>query len=107
MSDFKRGALTEEIKQKFFEFFGEGYIPSTTELRLLPYLQYCVINDDFSLRNVNDTERVILNRWREAGYLNDMNTPSKVFWDFISEVLWMGYVRHKDKFGETNVTRTN
>lgn len=89
------GMLTEEIKAKSVELF--GYEISQLELRLMPYIQYCALNNmNVDIRKVNGDERLILAKWRDLGFLESPSTElkiSKEFWDKVSEILWHGYVK--------------
>lgn len=63
-----RGMLTEEIENKSNELF--GYKFNQRELRLLPYVQYCVLNNmNISPDKVNGEERLILQKWTQLGFL--------------------------------------
>ncbi|QLB15857.1 hypothetical protein A6B39_10560 [Mannheimia granulomatis] len=89
-----RGILSEEIKQKSQELL--GYELTQDELRLMPYLQYCAINDkNIDPRSVNNKERRILMDWQDKGYIKSPTSMfgiSKMFYDAISELLWLGYI---------------
>lgn len=89
-----RGMLTEEIKAKSSELF--GYEISRLELRLMPYVQYCVLNNkDVDARKVNGDERLALAKWTNLGFIKSPSTElriSKEFWDGMNEILWLGYV---------------
>ena len=102
----KRGQLTDRIKQRSVELF--GYEISQKELRLMPYLQYQLVNEQrLKPEHLNEEERQILTKWVEMGYILDgvsackgrpMMSASvklkvtKEFWDSILEILWLGYV---------------
>lgn len=89
-----RGMLTEEIKQKSQELL--GYEITQEELRLMPYVLYCALNDqDIDPKKVNAEERKILMQWKEKGFIADPVsnlTISKDFYDAANEMLWLGYV---------------
>lgn len=91
-----RGALTQDIKDEAFKFF--GYEITQQELRLLPYLQSVMMNDQrLDPRRINEDEREILSKWRKLGYLDggaSEMTITKEFWDVMHEILWLGYVNH-------------
>lgn len=94
MEEQRRGQLTERIKKKSVELL--GYEISLRELRLMPYVQYCVMNSqNLDPNKVNQEERDILSKWRKAKYISggavDLEV-SKKFWDVMSEILWLGYV---------------
>ena len=102
----KRGQLTDRIKVRSAELF--GYEISQKELRLMPYLQYQLVNEQrIKPESVNEEERQILAKWVEMGYIIDgvsecKGRPmmsegvklkvTKEFWDSILEILWIGYV---------------
>jgi hypothetical protein len=89
-----RGILTYEIMAKSKELL--GYEITQEELRLMPYIQYCVLNDqNISPSHVNKKEREILSGWRYKGYISAPSASlkiSKFFYDAICELLWLGYV---------------
>ena len=100
-----RGQLTDRIKQKSIELL--GYEITTTELRLIPYLQYVLVNRQaIDLARINKAEMGILSKLVDKGYIIDGITQggrpmlsdgallcvTKTFWDAISEILWLGYV---------------
>lgn len=80
-----RGEFKEEYKK-----YG---IENTTELRLLPYLQYCTINNEYPER-VNAEEVGIMRKWEEDGKIlltEDTVCFSKKFWNVTNELLWLSY----------------
>jgi len=84
-----RGILTQETKDKF-----NITLP---ELRLLPYLQCCLLNHHpIDPRRITSEERDILRAWRDDGKITFSSTCpptiSKEFWDYMNEVLWESYV---------------
>ena len=89
-----RGMLTDEIKQKSKELF--GYEITQEELRLMPYVMYCVFNDDnLNRKNVDMVEMEILTNWEDKGFIKSPFTGLKVskdFYDKVNELLWIGYV---------------
>lgn len=93
----KRGQLTERIKEKSKELL--GYEISQTELRLMPYIQYQMCNEQ-RITNINGEERKILRKWKDAGYVDGGASGisiTKEFWDIINEIIFLGYV---DLFSE-------
>lgn len=101
----KRGQLTDRIKQRSVELF--GYKISQKELRLMPYIQYQLMNEQrLKPQHVNKEEKQILAKWVEMGYILDgvsskgrpMTSEgvklkvTKEFWDSMFEILWLGYV---------------
>ena len=95
METQKRGQLTERIVERAKQLMGREI--DVTELRLMAYMQYVMLNDQhIDILRVNKVEKDILTKWRTAGYLEDGATKgttiSKEFWDIMSEILWLGYV---------------
>lgn len=91
-----RGMLTDAVKAKSKELL--GYEISQRELRLIPYLQYCMCNErKVSQYHVNDEERALLDAWQNRGWV-DMalqgTLVSKPFWDAMCEILWLSYVNY-------------
>ena len=90
----KRGQLTDRIKNKSLELL--GYEIDVRELRLMPYIQYQMTNEQkINPNNINTEERKILRKWREAGNIEGGAAGlaiTKQFWDIISELIFMGYV---------------
>lgn len=97
MSEQKRGQLTDRIKQKSIELL--GYEITQTELRLMVYMQYVMVNEQRIERNrVNSEELDIILKWSEKGYVRDYFKLSitKTFWDIMSEIVYLGYVDLKE-----------
>ena len=101
----KRGMLTPRIKQRSLELL--GYEISRTELRLLPYIQYTLVNNQrIKPEHVNDDDREILAAYVEKGFITGGVTPkgrpmrskgetlsvTKEFWSNMLEIIWLGYV---------------
>jgi len=102
----KRGELTDRIKAKSVELL--GYEISQTELRLMAYAQYTLVNDQrLKLRHINQDEHEVLSKWVNRGFVIEgvsvrKGRPAmsegvkfkvtKQFWDFMLEILWLGYV---------------
>ncbi len=89
-----RGQLTERIKQKSVELL--GYEIDVRELRLMPYIQYQMVNNQkIEPAHINVEERKILSKWRVAGHIeggaSGLNI-TKEFWDIINEIIFLGYV---------------
>ena len=86
-----RGMLTDELVNK--------YGITLKELRLIPYLQYLLINHmSVDPQKVDAEERKILKKWQDEGKItfscSEVVTSTKEFWDFMNEVLWDSYVPH-------------
>lgn len=99
-----RGALTDNIKKKSKETL--GYEISLRELRLMPYVQFIMMNDQkIDPNKINQEERNILSSWREKGYIEGGASGlavTKEFYDAVSEILWLGYVAYREE--ELNAT---
>ena len=93
-----RGQLTDKVKKYTKEKM--GYEIDTTELRLMPYIQYTMMNSQkIEPIKINSDERKILSKWREKGYIEGGASGlhiSKFFWDTICDVLFMGYIDYID-----------
>lgn len=90
---YSRGQLTPEIERKSRELL--GYVISQQELRLMPYVQHCAMNDGYiDQRRVSAQEREILRLWENRGFgrFGPHLSIEKFFWNAISEILWLGYV---------------
>lgn len=89
-----RGQLTDRVQEKAKELLGREI--SLRELRLMPYLQYCLMNSQhLDPAKVSDEERMILAKWRELGYITGGASAmwiDKKFWDCIHELLFLAYV---------------
>lgn len=102
----KRGQLTERIKKRSVELF--GYEMSQVEVRLLPYIQYTLVNSQrLNPEHLNEEERKILAGFVHKGWITDGVTPekgrpmrsegvrlrvTKEFWNAMHEIIWLGYV---------------
>lgn len=63
-----RGALTKQIQELAMKFLGREM--TTPELRLLPYINYTMTNDQkLDPRRCNRKDRDVLQLWREAGHI--------------------------------------
>ena len=91
-----RGKVTTEIKMKA-KFLLDIDSISVTALRLMPYMQYHLVNNtNLNPINMNEKERRILSEWRKQGFVtggaSDFGVTKK-FWDAMNELIWLGYVR--------------
>ena len=82
-----RGMLTKEV--------GEKYGIVQKELRLIPYLQYLIVNHlPVDPAKIDGEERHILAKWKQEGKIDfSMSHPcscTKDFWDFMHNVMWDG-----------------
>lgn len=89
-----RGQLTAEVQQKSIEVLGREI--SLRELRLMPYVQHVMMNQQrIDPNRINSAERTVLNNWREAGWIEGGAgglSVTKQFWDALGEILWISYV---------------
>ena len=90
-----RGTITDEIKEIARDKLGfENF--SQKELRLLPYIQYVMMNNqEIEPERINQVEREFLARLRICGLIEGgINglTITKRFWDIMNEILWLSYV---------------
>lgn len=90
----KRGALTNRIKKKSKELL--GYEIGVTELRLMPYVLNVMMNAQrIEPRRCNQDDREILQKWRNAGHIEDGASGLQIteeFWNIICEIVRLGYV---------------
>lgn len=74
---------------------------TSEELRLMPYLSYCLQNMmPVDPNKMTQAEREILQKWRDEGKITfsmtEPCTATKEFWMEMSEILYYGYVPEKD-----------
>lgn len=91
----KRGELTKRIKLASKRLL--GYEITQQELRLMPYIQFVVTNEQYIDRSkINREESEIISEWSEKGYVersyDGTLTISKEFFMAICEILYLGYV---------------
>jgi hypothetical protein len=94
MTTTNRGRLTDEVARIAKDVLGHEI--SLRELRLMPYIQYTMMNEQrLDPRKINDEERKILSVWRDRGYIEGGAAGlsiTKEFWDAINEILFYSYV---------------
>lgn len=94
-----RGVLSEAVKKKSKEVL--GYEITLKELRLMPYMDYTMKNNQyFDMRKIDDIEHAILHDWSDKGFITGTLTNpmiSKKFYDAIQEILWVAYVNYKNE----------
>ena len=92
-----RGMLTEDIAEKSKSLL--GYKIDTTELRLMAYVQYVMVNEQkINPRKCNQDDREVLARWRKAGHMEGGASGlaiTREFWDIICELIFMAYVAYE------------
>lgn len=90
-----RGKVTDAVTEAANRLLGIDEI-TTQELRLMPYVQYVMMNEQrLDPNKINAAERKILGRWKEAGWIEGGAggmAITKEFWDALSEILWLSYV---------------
>jgi len=95
----ERGELTSKIKKMSKELL--GYEIDKTELRLMPYIQYQIMNEQkLDPNKMNKDDRDILQKWREAGHMEGGAlglSITKDFWNKINEILWLGYASYREE----------
>lgn len=92
-----RGVITKTVQEK--------YGMTLEEFRLIPYVQYLLVNQEpVDPGKVSGEEREILQKWRDKGYLTfsiqEPLTVSREFWDIMNNFLWDSYVLHMDEEAE-------
>jgi len=89
-----RGQLTQRIKERSKELL--GYEIDVDELRLFPYIQYVMVNDQrIKPEHLNQDDRDILSKWRKAGHIEGGMGGLGItveFWSIICEIVFLGYV---------------
>ncbi|MFT5483314.1 MAG: hypothetical protein ACI9GW_001971 [Halieaceae bacterium] len=92
-----RGVLTRVVQDVAMVQLGREITPR--ELRLMPYIQYCMMNNQrIDPNRVNSEERDILQSWRQLGYIEGGAgglSITKEFWDQINQILWQAYVDYR------------
>ena len=90
-----RGELTKEVQEIAKKRIGREI--SLRELRLIPYIQYVMVNEQkLDMEKINQEEREILSIWKNENYIEGGASGlliNKEFWDFICEVLFQSYVK--------------
>ena len=89
-----RGQLTEEIQKLARNFLGREI--SVRELRLYPYLDYVMKNEQkLEPAHINQEEREVLRVLKNERHIEGGASGlsmTKEFYDYINQVLWLGYV---------------
>lgn len=98
-----RGKLSGEIKLKSEYYFDREM--TTTELRLMPYIDYCLKNSGrIEDSKINNDDLNILKLWESQGYIDYSHgniSVTREFYDIIQDFLWLGYVDYTNKEGRT------
>ena len=83
-----------------------GFDMTKDELRMLPYIQYCVMNfGKMEVRCINGEDRKILSKFQKLGFLSrhlrstgdviDIRV-TKEFWDKMNQILWLTYAGNQE-----------
>ena len=90
-----RGCLSDVVQVIAIAFLGREI--SVTELRLYPYLDFVMKNDQkIDPRHCNQADRDVLAVLRQEGHIEGGAgglEMTKEFYDYVNEVLWHAYVR--------------
>lgn len=91
------GKVTDNVARVSIDVL--DYAVSQTELRLMPYIQYLVMNgESVDPRKVNDEERAVLATWKRNGWVaGGLSSPIHVshhFWTAMNAILFEGYIRN-------------
>jgi hypothetical protein len=92
----ERGVMTKEIRTVARDKLGIDL--TVRQLRLMPHLQFIVMNNKRINPNmINQEEREILSDWRKREWVyggagSDFGM-SKEFWDALCEIMWLGYAK--------------
>mgnify|MGYP001566902931 CR=1 FL=1 len=90
----QRGELTKEVQKIAKEHFGREI--TLRELRLMPYVQYQMMNEQkIEPNRINAEERQVLSIWRKEGHIEGGASGlyiTKEFWDTINQILFSAYV---------------
>lgn len=93
-SKSNRGVLTKEIQVKANDLLGREI--TVKELRLMPYLQYVMVNyRKFDNHRISMEEWQIIGKWRDAGLIAIVGNEVRItleFWRIINELVFMAYV---------------
>lgn len=92
-----RGTLTKEVQEIAKKHIGREI--NTTELRLIPYVQHVMVNEQrIDPTKLNQDDRKILRKWKDAGLVEGGASGLLIvedFWDFMCEILWQSYVKQE------------
>ena len=91
----ERGMITDKINEIAKNMIGREI--NQRELRLIPYIQYVLVNEqEIRQDKINDEERNFLKKFEEEGFIKihiDKIKVTKKFWDFMCEILFESYVK--------------
>ena len=90
-----RGMLTPQVQDVAEKQLGRP-LKCTAELRLLPYLDYLMKNQQkIDIRKINQEERELFQELKREGHVDGGACGlmmTKEFYDAIQQILWQGYV---------------
>ena len=94
-----RGMVTPLVTQTAKRLLNIDDI-ETDELRLMPYVQYVMMNEQkINPAKINSEDRKILSRWKQMGWIEGGIfglAITKEFWTAINEILWIAYVGYRE-----------
>lgn len=91
----RRGMMDAAKAMKYEGFLGHPL--TQAEMRLVPYVQYCAVNQQSIDRRRVDADEVALlkdwtlNEWCVCYPFNVPVAPTREFWQFMCDVLWDFY----------------
>jgi len=93
----KRGTLTKEVQEIAKKHIGREI--DTTELRLIPYVQYVMVNKQcIDPSKLNQDDRKILRKWKDAELIEGGMAGLSIteeFWNFMCAILLQSYVKQE------------
>lgn len=95
----KRGQLTPTVQREAVRLLGKEI--TQCELRLMPYVQYVLINDQvIEPVRITGDERDILSDWRMRGWIEGGAgglSVSLEFWQALHSILLLAYVDYRSQ----------
>ena len=92
-----RGVLTKEVQEIAKKHIGREI--DITELRLIPYIQYVMVNEQrLDVNRITRDERKVLRKWKDAELIEGGASGLAIteeFWNFISDVMFQSYVKQE------------
>ena len=90
-----RGQLTQKVQEAAKRLLGREI--SVSELRLMPYVQYLMVNEQrLDIAKISQEERKIISHWCKNGYLyggaGERMEIAPEFWNILCEIIWLAYV---------------
>ena len=93
-----RGELTDKVQAKAVKLMGRDI--DVVELRFMAYMHYVMVNTQkVDPELINAEEILVLNYWVAEGRvtMGDTIKITKKFWDTLSEIMYLGYVKISNK----------